>query len=446
MYPNLYYVFKDLFGVEWRGLSFLNTFGLLVAISFLIAARILSLELKRKERAGLLLPREEMVTIGKPASIIDLLSNGLMGFVFGYKLIGMFFFKPDYLNAQEFIFSKEGSFAGGLLFGLILAGIKWYEKNKQKLNQPERRIVRIRPHDRIGDIVVLGLIFGILGSKLFDNLEHWDDFIQHPLESILSPGGLTFYGGLILATIAILIYANKKEITIKHLVDAAAPALMIAYAVGRLGCQLSGDGDWGIYNSAYVNDATGKIILAKPNDFDSALNRNASYFLEGKVTENYQKIYVTDRVYSKLNEVPHYSIKGPGFLPVWLFAYNYPQNVNKDGILIPGNTEEHNRVLPSPVFPTPFYETIICVLLFFILWLTRKSIKAPYCMFGLYLLLNGAERLMIECMRVNRPYSILGIRSTQAQFIAVLLMIAGAVMMWVAHVKHKKTSVQNIEQ
>ena len=66
-------------------------------------------------------------------------------------------------------------------------------------------------------------------------------------------------------------------------------------------------------------------------------------------------------------------------------------------------------------------------------------------MFGLYLLLNGAERLLIECMRVNRPYSILGIRSTQAQFIAVLLMIVGTVMMWLAHEKYKKTILQNIE-
>jgi hypothetical protein len=386
-----------------------------------------------------------MITIGSPASMIDLISNGMMGFVFGFKLIGLFFFKPDNLNAQEYIFSKEGSIIGGILLGLLLAGVKWWEKNKQKLKQPERRVVSIRAHDRIGDIIVLGLIFGILGSKLFDNFEHWDDFVQHPLESLISPGGLTFYGGLILATIAILWYANKKEITIKHLVDAAAPALMIAYAVGRLGCQLSGDGDWGIYNSAYINDNAGKIVFAKPNEFDSVLNKNATYFLEGKVMEGYQKIYVTDRVYANLNEVPHHSVKGPDFLPAWLFAYNYPQNVNKDGILIPGNTAEHNRMLPSPVFPTPLYETIICIILFFILWIKRKQIKAPYFMFGLYLSLNGAERLLIECMRVNRPYSILGIRSTQAQFIAALLIISGAIMMWLAHMKYKKTILENIE-
>ena len=57
MYPNLYYVFKDWFGVEWHSLSFLNTFGLMVAVAFLVAAWVLTSELKRKEKLGLLLPK-----------------------------------------------------------------------------------------------------------------------------------------------------------------------------------------------------------------------------------------------------------------------------------------------------------------------------------------------------------------------------------------------------
>jgi hypothetical protein len=54
MYPNLYYAFRDIFGREWNGLRFINSFGFFVAIAFLVAAFILVLELKRKERAGLL--------------------------------------------------------------------------------------------------------------------------------------------------------------------------------------------------------------------------------------------------------------------------------------------------------------------------------------------------------------------------------------------------------
>ena len=93
MYPNLYYVFKDWFGVEWEALSFLNTFGLMVALGFLVGAWLLSLELKRKEKQGLLHPLEETIVVGKPASFIELFSNGLIGFIFGYKFLGLFISK-----------------------------------------------------------------------------------------------------------------------------------------------------------------------------------------------------------------------------------------------------------------------------------------------------------------------------------------------------------------
>ena len=53
----------------------------------------------------------------------------------------------------------------------------------------------------------------------------------------------------------------------RHLADAVAPSLMIAYAIGRIGCQVAGDGDWGIYNSAYKVDGTNEVVLAVPNDF-----------------------------------------------------------------------------------------------------------------------------------------------------------------------------------
>ncbi len=432
MYPNLYYVFKDWWGVEWNTLSFINTFGLLVALAFIVAAWVLTAELHRKEKLALLLPREEMITVGSPASIIDLLINGLVGFGFGYKILGLIFSKPVFINPQEYIFSKEGSIVGGILMAALLAGIKWREKNKVKLKEPERRVVRIWPHDRVGDIIVLGLIFGILGAKLFDNFEHWDEFIANPIQKLLSQSGLTFYGGLILAAITICWYAYKKDIKIKHLVDAAAPALMIAYAIGRLGCQISGDGDWGVFNSAYVSDNQGKVSIAKLGDFEKALQDNVGYFTEGKAKEGANDIYVTDRAYNSLEAVPHKSFKGPSFLPSWFFAYSYPQNVNKDGIAIPGITDEHNRVLPQPVFPTPLYEAIICSLLFLLMWFIRKSIKAPMFMFGLYLSLNGAERLMVELIRVNKAYLLFGIETTQAEMIAFILLVSGGLLMWVS--------------
>jgi len=441
MYPNLYYVFKDWFGVEWKALGFMNTFGLMVAIAFIAAAWVLSAELRRKEKAGLLLPREEMITVGKPASIFELLINGLVGFIFGYKLLGLLFSKPDNIPAQDYIFSGDGHFVGGIVLAAILAGMKWKEKDKQKLKEPERRLVRIWPHDRVGDIIILGLIFGIIGAKLFDNFEHWDEFVANPVERLLSQSGLTFYGGLILAAIAICWYSYKKGISLKHLVDAAAPALMIAYAIGRIGCQVSGDGDWGIYNSAYISDNQGKISVAAPGDFEKALKDNSTYFLDGKAFDSSGKsIYVTDRTYKTLAEVPHKSIKGPGFLPDWLFAYSYPQNVNKDGILMPGITDEHNRVLPQPVFPTPLYETIICTLLFLFMWMIRRSIKIPMLMFGIYLVLNGLERFVVELIRVNISYNFIGIPTTQAEMIAIGLVILGLILIIASRSLYKKSA------
>jgi len=433
MYPNLYYVFKDWFGVEWNALKILNTFGLMVALAFIAAAVVISSELKRKEKLGLLQPREEMIVVGKPASIMDILINALVGFLFGYKLLGLLISKAPQVNAQEYIFSREGNILGGLALGAVMAFLKWSDKNKQKLKTPERRAVRIWPHDRVGDIIILGLVFGILGAKLFDAVEHMDQFLADPIGTIFSASGLTFYGGLILAAIAICWFGYKKGIKIRHLIDSAAPALMIAYAIGRIGCQVSGDGDWGVFNSAYTSDAYGKVSVAQPGDFQKTLNNNAAYFTEGKAADTTGQLrFVTDRTYGSLDKVPHRFFKGPSFLPNWFYAYSYPQNVNNDGVLIPGIDEEHNRMLPQPVIPTSLYETIICTLFFLFLWAIRNRIKLPYIMFGIYLVLNGAERFMIETIRVNRTYATGKFSLSQAEIIALLLIISGLILIAVA--------------
>ena len=90
MYPNLYYAFRDIFGVEWNKLRFINSFGFFVAIAFLLAAFVLVKELKRKERAGLLQGTDVKITVGKPATMADLFLNFALGFLLGYKFIGLF--------------------------------------------------------------------------------------------------------------------------------------------------------------------------------------------------------------------------------------------------------------------------------------------------------------------------------------------------------------------
>ncbi len=437
MYPNLYYVFKDWFGVEWKALAFLNTFGLMVAMGFIAAAMVITAELKRKEKLGLLAPREEFITVGKPATFIDLLINFITGFLFAYKIGGLFFSKPDEVSPQDYIFSTEGNWAAGLLAGLAMAWMKWRDKKKQQLKTPELRNVRIWPHDRVGDIVIIALVFGIIGAKLFDSFENWDDLVAHPLERLFSAGGLTFYGGLIVAALAIIIYASAKRIKLIHLSDAIMPGLMIAYAIGRIGCQVAGDGDWGIFNSAYITDSTGHAVLAKAGDFERQLNKYNTYFLEGMVHDpgNPLPINVTDRHYESLDKVPHKTVKAPGWLPNWFFAYSYPQNVNKDGFKIEGVAAEHNRALPVPVFPTPLYETIICSLMFLALWLFRKKIGPAGMMTGVYLVLNGIERYLVETIRVNYTYPVFGGHFSQAQLIALSLILAGLIFILMARAK-----------
>ena len=81
MYPNLYYAFNDFFGVEWTWLKIFNSFGFFVALAFIAAAWILTLELKRKQGLSLLVHTEQKILVGAPASIAELFTNFILGFL-----------------------------------------------------------------------------------------------------------------------------------------------------------------------------------------------------------------------------------------------------------------------------------------------------------------------------------------------------------------------------
>ena len=416
MYPNLYFAIKDLFGIPnpWGFFRIVNTFGFFVALSFIAAAVTLTWELMRKEREGLLQSREELIWVGKPASPTELTLNFVLGFILGFKFIG--YFTADSAltaNAQDYLLSLQGNVPAGLVLGLLLAGLKWYEKHKQVLPEPQQRKVRIWPHDRVGDLVLYAFIFGFIGAKVFNSLETWNDFVRDPIGSLFSFSGLTFYGGLICAALAIWRYAHKHGITFWHLNDAAAPGLMLAYAIGRIGCQVSGDGDWGILNSAYITGPDGKAVLATMGEFQHALRQNKDIYLP---------------TYYNLDYVPHLSVKAPSWLPDWLFAYSYPHNVISEGARIADCSGQYCAQLPIPVFPTPFYETMVCLGLFFLLWALRKRLKIPGTLFAIYLIVNGIERFFIEKIRVNTKYDIFGLHPTQAELISAGLVISGVLL------------------
>lgn len=385
MYPNLYYLVDDFFGIKLNALKLVNSFGFFVAIAFIASGYVLYTELKRKEALGEFHPTEEAVLVGAPAKWSELLTNFIFGFIFGYKIIGAFTIENALNNTQAFIFSLEGNPIAGIFVGALMVYLKWKEKDKEKLAKPELKKYSIWPHDRVGDVVLQAALWGFIGAKIFHNLENLEDFSRDPIGSLISFSGLTFFGGLIVATVAVIIYIRKFKISVIHFADAMAPTMIFAYAAGRIGCQISGDGDWGIVN---VN----------PKPFS--------------------------------------------WLPDWMWAYQYPHNVINEGVAIPGCIGNYCNQLPLPVYPTALYEIVIMFALFLVMWAIRKRITQSGILTGIYFLFVGTERFLIEQIRVNNKYMNLPFQPTQAEIISVVLILLGIVFLLKAKSWFPKTIVK----
>ncbi len=115
-----------------------------------------------------------------------------------------------------------------------------------KKGRRQKQNVSTSPASLVGSITVIAVIGGIIGAKIFHILENWGDFMVDPGGMIFSQGGLTFYGGLIVAAIGIIWYVRKHGVHLPLFIDATLPTVMLAYGIGRVGCHLAGDGDWGI--------------------------------------------------------------------------------------------------------------------------------------------------------------------------------------------------------
>jgi phosphatidylglycerol:prolipoprotein diacylglycerol transferase len=381
MYPTLSDLLRDLFGLNIA--LPIQMFGFMVAIAFIIGHYVIAAELKRKKELGLMHAIKRTVIEGLPATRNEIVLNALLGLVLGFKLVYIAFnytlFTQD---PPAMVFSMQGNFFAGILGAIALGYYTYYEKEKQKLEKPLKKEVVLYPHDLMGTIIIIAAVFGLLGAKIFHNLENFDYFLKNPVDALLSFSGLTFYGGLIVGLAAVYYYAKKNNIPFIHLIDAAAPGLILAYAIGRIGCQLSGDGDWGIVNS-----------LPKPSSLS--------------------------------------------FLPDWAWAYKYPHNVLGEGVPIAGCIGNHCNELPQAVFPTPLYESIMGFAIFGFLWSIRKRILHPGMMFSIYLFLNGMERFFIEKIRVNTLYHVAGFSFTQAELISSILMLLGLVGIYLSYKKAK---------
>jgi phosphatidylglycerol---prolipoprotein diacylglyceryl transferase len=102
-----------------------------------------------------------------------------------------------------------------------------------------------RPVDWAYEAVFAALVGGVVGARLWWIGENWSDAKDDVLGSLFSGSGLVFYGGLIGGAICVLLWAWWRGVFDLLTLDMAAVPLAAGYAIGRIGCQLAGDGDYG---------------------------------------------------------------------------------------------------------------------------------------------------------------------------------------------------------
>lgn len=245
----------------------------------------------------------------------------------------------------------------GLIFAIAVL-VATFVATRAVKQYEERGKLPTGSHVVFSDAALLSVLAGIVGARAFDILDNLDRFVADPISMILTRTGFSIYGGLLFGIVAGVIFVRRRSIPVMPMLDATAPALMLGYGIGRLGCQVSGDGDWGIPANMELK---------------------------------------------------------PSWLPDGLWTQTYDGNIVGAVIAPPG------------VYPTPIYEVLMALGIFWMLWRLRFHHNRAGYLFSVYLIAAGFERLLIEKIRVNTRYEVLGALVTQAEAISALLIIAGLI-------------------
>jgi phosphatidylglycerol:prolipoprotein diacylglycerol transferase len=200
-----------------------------------------------------------------------------------------------------------------------------------------------RPPDWAYEMIFAALVGGLVGSRVDFLIQNWDEVSGDLLGNVFSGSGLVWFGGLVGGALGVVLWARWRGWLGLQLLDACSAPLAIGYAVGRVGCQLSGDGDYG-----------------------------------------------------EASDLP------------WAMAY--PEGT------VPTDEAVH---------PTPVYETLAMGLVAVVLWRLRDRF-APGVLFGLYLILAGIERFLVEFIRRNDSVAA-GL--TLAQLVSVAMVAGGAALL-----------------
>jgi phosphatidylglycerol:prolipoprotein diacylglycerol transferase len=347
MFPTLSELMEYLTGL--RVPLPLQTFGCVVALSFAAAYWAYRKELQRKEAQGWIQAVEKKIIPGRLSWHVMLFYALLAGWVIAKLVTAVAHYRSFTAHPSRILFSGVGNWPAGVGAALLVIIFLVYRRQKSKTQEPVLQLVH--PYQMMDAMLWWCGVTGFIGAILFHKLEHLPELWRDPSQLFVIDG-VTYYGGLLFGIATAMFMAWKRKIPLIHMLDMGSPAMMLAYGIGRMGCHLSGDGDWGIVNNTPL----------------------------------------------------------PGwlsFLPSWSWGYRYPG-------------------LTHPVFPTSLYESIVCIGLFLLLWQLRHLIKTPGRLFAIYCLLNGAERLFIEQIRVNPPV-VFGF--TQGALIASLFIVTGVLFM-----------------
>src|SRR3984957_12394898 len=240
-------------------------------------------------------------------------------------------------------------------------------------------------------LIAIPCLTGIVGAKLYHVLETPAIFFAHPLQELLSPYGFAWFGGLLAGFAAFVWVGRRQKIPLLTLLDAGSPAAALGYGIGRIGCFLSGDGDYGIPTS-----------LPWGMSFPDGLVPTAQRVHPTPIDE----LIVACAIAWVLWRMGHLQI-------------------------LRGALE---RVLPAakaaagtvrvPISDRTFYRASPEGVTVFSAWLWPGSV------FAAYLMLTGAARFLVEFIRIN-PRSFLGMSNAQAAGLACV--IAGAILrLWLA--------------
>ena len=266
------------------------------------------------------------------------------------------------------------------------------------------------------NVALIALVSGVIGSRashVLENLSYytnphlsvWDNFIN--IINIRS-GGLTFYGGFILASPIVLGYLIYKKVPARLAMDIVAPCLTLGLAVGRIGCFLNGccygaptSVPWGVQfpygSSAYV-DAYDAEKIDLPPELRAYTFGSGDHFRPVTTEELQQGYYLTGNP-----DAPKY------FLPANAKAVAAAQHA-------------------PAVHPAELYSTLTSLLMTAVLLCYFFLPHSPGRVFAMMLMLEGPSRFLLELLRVEPP--VIGSMSL-SMVIGLILFPIGAVLWFV---------------